>query len=192
MAVVPDPASAPRDAARPARGVPTRTLLSLAALGTVQGLVLIALAPALAAAATASPPLYALLAMPQTLLVFVAARLAQRPGAATLTAFFAGVLAVPFSAIGFLAIVPLVVAGAVVDVALLAARRVPTRARFALAGAAAGAALFAVSLPVFSPEHLAPEILLATLAARVLSGAMGALLSGVVARALGRAGIRRI
>jgi hypothetical protein len=84
----------------------------------------------------------------------------------------------------------MIVAGAVFDVALLRARaRVPWW-RLALAGSAVGGALFVVSLPVFSSEHLAPPVLVATLACRIAAEVAVASIAFAVARLLVRAGVR--
>lgn len=180
---------------RSARSFTTRVLLTCAAFAAVQVLVLIGIAPFTATLAAAVPPGYALVAGLHSLLPFAARHYLGITGTATLTAMIAGFLASPFSPIGMLLIVPLAVGGAAYDLTLAVLDRrkgavAAPLARDVVAGAVAGVALFAVSLPVFSAEHLTWPVLAATLAAR-MAGEIGA--SVLAARMVGRlrrAGVR--
>lgn len=173
------------------RRLHTRELLTCAALAAVQVLAFALLSPLMAALAPASPPLYALAAGIHSVMPFLARLLTATPGTATLTGLFTGLLATAFTPIGPLVIAPMVVAGLAFDL-VLPWRRGPQPPlwRMALAAATAGAALFLVSLPVFSAEHLTVPVLAATLLGRV-AGEVGAAACAVALRlALGRRGVR--
>jgi len=108
----------------------------------------------------------------------------RTPGMATFAAFVTGLLTAAISPIGPLALVPLLCAAVTLDLVLPLRRGVRAGApRILIAGAAAGVVLFAVALPVFSPEHLVAPVLIATLAARI---------AGELAVAAGVVGIRRL
>jgi hypothetical protein len=174
----------------------TRTFLIIAAFGANGAILLAAIAPFTASLAAVSPPLYALVAGVHSVLPFTARRLLAFPAAATLVGLFVGVLAGPFSPIGLLVIVPLVSSGAAYDLTLALLRRwepagMAAEAPRLIAGAVSAGALFAVSLPVMSPEHLLPPVLLATLAARLAGQLLAVTVSGRLAILLRRAGIAR-
>ncbi|WP_259614111.1 hypothetical protein [Microbacterium paraoxydans] len=174
-----------------ARRVPTSALLVSAALGAMQALVFVAVVPATSVLAATSPPAYALVAAVHTALPFLARVVTRVPGMATLAAFVAGVLTVAVSPIGLLGVIPLVLGGVVLDLAL-PRRDVPIRpGRILLAGAAVGVVLFFVALPVFSPEHLVLPVLIATVLGRVVGelAVAGAVIA--VRRLLRRAGVAR-
>lgn len=174
-----------------------------AALGAVQVVVFLSLSALTPSLAAAFPPAYAVVAGVHSVMVFLARRLTGVTGAATITALITGLLVFAFSALGPLILVPLLAAGLTFDAALAfsardshrsgdGARRSRTREwPYVLAAAAAGAVLFLVSLPVFSAEHLTAPMLIATFAGRVLGEGGAALVAGVLARALERAGVRR-
>jgi hypothetical protein len=67
----------------------------------------------------------------------------------------------------------------------------PTAGRLLLAGAVAGVTLFLVALPVVSPEHLVPTVLVATLVGRVVGEVAVAGVVIAVRRMLARAGVVR-
>lgn len=179
--------------------VTTRVLLVCGALAAVHVLLHLATVTLLTALAPFSPPLYGLAAGVHSLMPFLARRLTATPGTATLTAAVAGVFVATSNGSGIIALIPLLVAGVVID---LVVRRVdvggeetPSRqariaVRYLVAAVSAGTALFAISLSVFSPHHLTPLLIGGTLVARVAGEIAAALLSGVLARALRRAGIR--
>jgi hypothetical protein len=103
---------------------------------------------------------------------------------AIFTAVVTGLLTSVVSPIGPLAAVPMVCAALVLDLVLPLQRgRAASARRILLAGAAAGVALFFIALPVFSPEHLVPGVLVATLIARI---------AGELAVAAGVIGVRRL
>lgn len=167
----------------------TRVLLICAALAAVQALVSLAVSPVTPAIAAAAPPVYALVAAVHSIMPFLARMLTRAPWTATITAGVAGVLVWPFSAIGPLVVVALLAGAAAFDLALLGAG-VPRRQRLVLAAVLAGVALFLISLPVFSPDHLTPIVLTATLAGRIAGELIALLAAGILASALGRAGMR--
>ena len=172
---------------------PTRVLLACAALAGIHTLIHLAVLPLLSVLAPASPPLYALVASAHSLMPFLARRLTGRRGTATLTSAIAAVFVATTSSLGVLALVPLLLTGAVIDGVLWRrdeAARWP-EGRYLVAGAAVAVALWAVSLSVFSPEHLTPAILLGTALARVLGELAIVACSRVLAVALGRAGVGR-
>ena len=174
------------------RRVPTSALLVSAALGAVQALVLLAVVPITSVLAATSPPAYAVVAGVHTALPFLARVVTRVPGMATLAAFVTGVLTVAVSPIGLLGVVPLVLGGVVLDLALPFRRDASVRpARVLLAGAVTGAVLFVVALPVFSPEHLVPPVLVATLLGRVVGELAVAGVVLAVRRLLRRAGVAR-
>lgn len=183
----------------------TRVLMVCAAFGAVQVLLFAAASTFTTSLAAIAPPLYALAAGLYSVVLFTARRLTGVAGTATITAVIGGILVSALSVIGPLAALPLVAAGLAFDLVLWlttrTARRTGTRggARTGAdrewaaiaAAAAAGIALFAVSLPVFSAEHLTPAILVATLAGRVMGEVAAAVVAGLLARALRRAGVWR-
>lgn len=167
----------------------TRVLLICAALAAVQMLVSTAIAPFAPALAAAAPPAYALVAAVHSLMPFLARILTGVPWTATITASAAGVLIWPFSAVGPLLLVVFVAGAAAFDLALWGAARA-TRRRLVLAAILAGVILFLISLPVFSPDHLTPVILGATLIGRVVGELIALGAATLVASALDRAGLR--
>lgn len=174
------------------RRVPTSALLVSAALGAIQALVFLAVVPVTGVLAAASPPAYALVAAVHTALPLLARVITRTPGMATLTAFVAGVLTVAVSPIGPLGLVPLLLGGLALDLALPLRRDAAvSSARLLVAAAVAGVALFLVALPVFSPEHLVPAVLGATLVARVAGMLAVAGVVIAVRRLLARAGVVR-
>ncbi len=174
--------------------LPTRVLLICAALAAVHVLLHLIAAPALTALAPLSPPLYALAAGLHSVMPFLARRLTATPGTATLTAGIAAAFIAATSASGIILLVPLLLAGGMIDLVVgrvdaagAGASRV--RLRYAMAAVAAGTALFAISLTVFSPWHLTPLLIVSTLIARITGELGAALLSALIARSLGRAGV---
>lgn len=149
--------------------------------------------PALTALAPVSPPIYGLIAGVHSLMPFLARRLTGVPGTAALTSATAALFVVVTNGSGLIAAVPVVLAGAVIDLVVWRSSGSGrlSQIRYLLAAVAAGVALFAVSLAVFSPEHLTPGLLLATLGTRVLGEVIAAVLSGLLASALMRAGVGR-
>lgn len=172
----------------------TRTLLLVAAFGAIGAVLLALVAPMTSALAAAAPPAYAFVAGLHSLLPFLARRLLGFDWAATAVGAFAGILSVGSTPLGILIVAPLVVSGAAFDgVALLLRRRrgVTGEPGYAVAALASAIALFLISLPVMSPEHLGPVVMTLTLAGRV-GGQLGAwAVSAGVARRVRRAGILR-
>ncbi|MCT1477152.1 ECF transporter S component [Microbacterium sp. p3-SID336] len=174
------------------RRVPTSALLVSAALGAIQALVFVAVVPVTSVLAVSSPPAYALVAAVHTALPLLARVVTRTPGMAAFTAFVCGVLTVAVSPIGLLGVVPLLIGGLVLDATLPLRRDVRAHpVRILLAGAAAGVVLFLVALPVFSPDHLVPGVLVATLLARIAGELLIAAAVIALRRLLARAGVAR-
>lgn len=167
----------------------TRVLLICAALAAVQALVSLAVFPVTPAIAAVAPPAYALIAAVHSVMPFLARILTRASWTATITAAVAGVLIWPFSAIGPLVVVALVAGAASFDLALLGTAR-PRSRRLLLGTVLAGVVLFVISLPVFSPDHLTPVILGATLVCRVLGETVALLAARALVAGLERAGSR--
>jgi hypothetical protein len=173
-----------------------------AALGAVQVVVFLSLSAVTPSLAATFPPAYAVVAGVHSVMLFLARRLTGVTGAATITALITGLLVFAFSVLGPLVLIPLLAAGLTFDAALAISGRRSRRGgdaaeprtpewHYVLAATAAGAVLFLVSLPVFSAEHLTAPLLIATFAGRVVGEVGAALVAGVLARALERAGVRR-
>ena len=160
-----------------------------AALAAVQTGIFLVLLPVLAVAAPAAPPLYAVLASANTALPLLARIMTRAAGTATITAGITAIMVVAFSPIGLLSAVPMLAAGIVFD---LVTWKGPVSKRRLIVGAAAVAvALFVISLAAFSPEHLAPFVLTATLIGRLIGEGVIAVLVSTIARLLRRAGVGR-
>lgn len=172
---------------------PTRILLICAALAAVHALLHLATVPLLTALAPLSPPLYGLLAGVHSLVPFLARRVTATLGTATITAGIASVFVSATSPSGLLVAIPLMIAGVTIDAVVGRSDRAgPSRRseiRYMLAAVVAGTLLFAVSLSVFSPEHLTPLLITSTLATRLVGELTAATVSMLLARALRRAGI---
>jgi hypothetical protein len=175
-------------------GLSTRVLLVCAAFAAVHLLLHLATGTFLAVLAPTSPPLYALGAGVHGVLPFVARRYTGAVGSATITAGIAGLLIAATSPSGVIILVPFLLTGTVIDLVVWKVDhgdRGPrsVQARYLLAAVILGAALFGVSLAVFSPEHLTVPIVLGTLLGRIVGEVVAAVLSGMIARALQRAGV---
>lgn len=166
----------------------TRSYLLCAALGALQAMTIIAMTPLTAAAASIAPPVYALLTVLTLLFINLSARLLRSPIAALLTAALTSLIVVPFSSLGFLIAIPLLLQGAAIALVLWLTKSSATWT-YLLAGGVAGVVGFLVALPVFSQDDLVPGILAATFAARVVAGIGSAVVAGLLAKALRAAGI---
>ena len=182
----------PRRGTRAGR-LPTRALLVAAALAALQTLLFLAVVPVTTVLAAAAPPAYAVVAGIHSLMPFLARLITAVPGTATITAGITGLLTAALSPIGPLAAVPMLTAALVFDLAMpwLSRGRVVALWRILVAASAAAVALFAVSLPVFSSEHLVFPVLAATLIGRVVGEALAATAAWGIARLLSRAGLVR-
>ncbi|MFJ4254079.1 hypothetical protein [Microbacterium sp. NPDC090003] len=180
-------------AALPRRRLTTRVLLICGALAAVHLLIHFATAPLLTALAPLAPPLYALVAGVHSLLPFLARRVTDVPGTAVLTSAIAAVFIAVANTAGVIVIVPLVLAGAIIDLVVWRTRgtAAPARRRYLLAAACAGTVLFGVSVVVFSPEHLSLGILLGSFLGRIAGEVLASEISGALASALHRAGVGR-
>lgn len=171
----------------------TRAYLQVAAFAALQALIIIALAPFTRHIAAWFPPAYAMVAFLQTLLIFAARRFTGIRWGATLAAGITALVCGPFTAIGWLLAVPLLAAAVLFDLVMgLAERRDWGDARDSVVVAlVVGTALFLVSLPVMSVEHLGPAIVILTLIARIVATWTGAFLSARLVRRLERVGVSR-
>jgi len=172
----------------------TRVLLTCAALAAVGVVVGVPLAPFVGGLAAASPPAYALLAGVYGVMPLIARRLTGVAGTTTLTTFLVGLVLAAISPIGFLVLVPLLASALSIDGTLwVLARLRPAVAsgtgRLLAAAGVSGVVLFAVSLPVFSPEDLAAPVLVATFCCRLIAQAAAAVVAIVVVALLRRAGV---
>jgi hypothetical protein len=126
---------------------------------------------------------------------FLARRVTGTPGSATITAGIASVFVAATSPSGLIVVIPLLVAGITIDLVVgrtrLAIRPRRAEARYFVAAGVAGTLLFAISLAVFSPEHLTGALVIGTLIARVVGELAVAFLTMLLARALRRAGAGR-
>lgn len=171
----------------------TRVLLTCAVFAAVQVLLYFAVAPFTATLAAVFPPAYAVLAGLHSLMPFTARRFTGQHGTATLTAMLTGLLVAAVSPIGFLVLVPLTVAAAAFDLAYLvlgSRRRLSPAVLSVVAAISSAIALFAVSLPVFSAEHLIVGLLAATLIGRIGGQLAAALCATGLVGLLVRAGLR--
>ena len=175
------------------RRLPTRALLVSAAFAALQTLVFFAVVPVTTMLAATAPPAYALVAGIHSLMPFLARLVTGVPGTATITAAITGLLTAAVSPIGPLAAVPMVTAAVMFDAVMpwRSRRSRPSRSRVLLAASAAGLALFGVSLPVFSSEHLVAPILIATLVCRIVGEAVAAAVALAITAMLSRAGVVR-
>jgi hypothetical protein len=177
----------------PQRSLSTRVLLTCAALAAVHVLLHLATVGILTVLAPLSPPLYGLAAGLHSIMPFLARRLTAVPGTAIITAGVASAFISATSPSGAILVIPLLLAGASIDLVVWRSDRDGStrrsEARFLLAAVTAGLALFAISLFVFSPEHLTPLLVTGTLACRILGELGAAIVSQVIARALRRAGV---
>lgn len=167
----------------------TRVLLVCAALAAVQAVLSATVSAVTPAVAAVLPPAYALIAAVHSVMPFLARLLTGASWSATITAGIAGVLMWPVSAVGPLVLV-VFLSGAVAFDEVLRGRPGPTVRRMLTAAAASAVVLFVVSLPVFSPGHLTPGMLAATLGARLAAQAAAALGARGLAAALRRVGVR--
>lgn len=149
----------------------------------------ISLSPITPGIAALAPPIYALVAGVHSIMPFTARLMLGFFGAATLTGFFAGVIAGSFSVIGFFVIVPLTISGLVFDAALWALKTWRAGVARIVAATLAGIVLFGMSLPVFSEEHLTVALVVLTLLARIASEICALLVAGVLARRLAKSGV---
>jgi len=176
------------DTRKRGQGFTTRSYLLCAALAAIQAMTIIALTPVNAAAASIAPPIYALLSALSILFINLSARLLPSPVAALLTAGLTCLMVVPFSSLGFLIAVPLLVQGGAIALTLWLTRN-RSAWKYLLAGGVAGVVAFFVVLPVFSTDDLAPAVLASTLTARIIAGVGSALIAGALAKALRAAGV---
>lgn len=169
----------------------TRELLVCAALGGLTAMTVVILGPTMAAIATLSPPLYALVGGYSAIAPLLALRIIGRRGAATVTALCCALIAWPFSTLGFLLLIALIAPAVAMDAVYLFRARIGERAALWAGAGAAAVVIFALSIPVISPEQLTSVVVALTLVGRLASYAIACGLSAVIARALARAGVRR-
>lgn len=105
------------------------------------------------------------------------------PGAATLCAAIAGLIAAPMSALGFLLLFALVLPALAFDLVLWRSRT-PSTTRLIGAAIVAGVVIWAISLPVIDPEFLSAVALVALVVIRVVSYIAVALIARAIATRL--------
>jgi hypothetical protein len=168
----------------------TRDLLVCAVLGAVTALATIALSPFLAATAVISPPLYALLSGYSAIAPLLALRLTGTAGSATITAACCALIAWPFSPLGLLLLVAQVAPAVAMDL-VFAARRYLGAAAPWLAAVAGAVVVFALSLPIISPDQFTPAVIVLTLVGRLVSYGLACAAATGIDRGLTRAGVQR-
>jgi hypothetical protein len=171
----------------------TSMLLQCAAIGAVSAVLIVALTPVTYSLALLSPVLYAFVGSISSFGPLVAARWLRAPGSMLLTAVIAGVLAIPFTPLGFLIVIALGLPALVGELVLLLGRFSHTRREtvWYLAVAVFALTLFAISLVVIDPSALSAWVVVLTLLGRLASLLVLAYLATRVERALARAGVRR-
>ncbi|MFB2585101.1 hypothetical protein [Herbiconiux liukaitaii] len=171
----------------------TAALLQCAAIGALTAVVIAALSPITSSLALISPVVYAFLASVNFLGPLVAARWVREPGALLLTAVIAGVLAIPFTPLGFLVLFALGLPALVGELVLVAGRFYDggRRAVWYAAALCLAVTLFAISLVVIDPSLISPWLVALTLVGRLTSLTVLAWFATAVERALTRAGLRR-
>lgn len=175
-----------------ARWFSTRVLLTCAALAVAHLLLHLCTVPVLTTLAPLAPPAYALVAGVHSVMPFLARRVTGVAGSAIVTSGIAALLVIPSSSSGFIAAIPVLLAGVMIDLALWRSTRGAEReAHYLAAGAVTAVVLWAVSLAVFSPEHLTPAIVVGTLVGRLGGELLAVVSSRALASALQRAGIGR-
>jgi hypothetical protein len=168
-------------------------LLQCAAFGAITAVLIVALAPLTHSIALLSPAVYSLVGSVSSLGPLVAARWIRAPGSLLLTALVASLLALPFTALGFLIVVALGLPALTAELVLLASRFYsrPRETVWYLASAALALVLFAISLAVIDPAVMSPWVVVFTFAGRMLSVLLLAAVAVRVEKALAASGVRR-
>ena len=152
-----------------------------------------ATSPITQSVALASPVAYSLVGSISSLGPLTAARWLRAPGSLVLTALVAGLLAMPFTALGFLILVALGLPAFIGELVLLAGAFYtrPRQTVWYAAAAAYALVLFAISLAVIDPAVMSPWVVILTLGGRMLSILVLAALAVRIEKALMRSGLRR-
>jgi hypothetical protein len=168
-------------------------LLQCAAFGALTAVLITAMSPITSSIALASPVAYSLVGSISSLGPLIAARWLRAPGSLVITALVAGLLAMPFTALGFLILVALGLPALAGELVLLASSfsTRPREASWYAAAATLALVLFAISLVVIDPAVMSPWVVILTLGGRMLSILLLAALAVRVERALTRSGLRR-
>ncbi|MBF4633139.1 hypothetical protein ITJ38_01835 [Agreia pratensis] len=171
----------------------TSMLLQCAAFGAVTAVLIVALGPLTHSIALVSPVVYSLVGSVSSLGPLVAARWTRAPGSLLLAALVASLLALPFTALGFLIVAALGLPALAAELVLLASRFYsrPREAFWYLASAVLALVLFTISLVVIDPAVMSPWVVVFTFIGRMLSVLLLAAVAVRIERALSRAGIRR-
>ncbi|MGM7680098.1 hypothetical protein [Microbacterium sp. A94] len=143
------------------------------------------------AIALINPLLYAVTGSIWMLIPMTARLWSGAPGSAAAVGIIAGLLLMPFNALGFLLPLSLAGQGLLFDLVIWRSRRAsPLR----LAGAATitGAAMGALSLPVIDPSWFSPWFFVGILVLRILSTVALAFAASSLSRELVRRGVRPI
>lgn len=168
-------------------------LLQCAAFGAIAAIFIVLLGPLTGTLALASPILYALIAGIHAVAPMLSLRWTRIPGAAILSAAVAGLLAAPFTGLGLLLGIALVVPAVALELVLALGRhRLERRSLWYLAAGVAGLTIFALSLPIIDAAILTPFVVWGTLIGRLLSYGLAAWLALWLEAALVRSGARRV
>ena len=160
---------------------------------TAMAVIIVAMSPLTSSVALASPIAYSVIGSVSSLVPLAAARWIRAPGSLLLTALIASLLALPFTALGFLIVIALGLPALTAELVLLAGRFY-VRAREPIWYLAAGAlalVLFAISLLVIDSAVMSVWVVIFTFIGRMLSVLLLAVVAVRIERALSRAGIRR-
>ncbi|MDN4639099.1 hypothetical protein QCD70_02465 [Agreia sp. PsM10] len=171
----------------------TSMLLQCAAFGALTAVLITAMSPITSSIALASPVAYSLVGSISSLGPLIAARWLRAPGSLLITALVAGLLAMPFTALGFLILVALGLPALAGELVLLASSfsTRPREASWYAAAATLALVLFAISLVVIDPAVMSPWVVILTLGGRMLSILLLAAVAVRVEKALTRSGLRR-
>jgi hypothetical protein len=168
----------------------TRSLLQCAAIAAAAAVVLVALSPLSTWLAVLSAPAYAAVGSLHALGPMIALRWTRLPWAATLTAFLASLIAMPFTALGFLLVPALVLPALAVDAVVLLVRPRGSRLGLYLGALAGGVVIFAISFVVIPVEAVHPGLVVTLLVVRLGAYALVMRLASAVSTGLVRAGVR--
>lgn len=173
--------------------VTTAYLLTCAAIGVATGLLVIPATALSTALYVSAPPLSALTYAAWVIGYVLAMRLLDRPGAALLTGLISGIVATPLSVTGPAIIVTNLMFAAVIELPFLVTLYRRWSAWLLYAGSIAGAVLYSAWTVLAADMTAFPVwVLVAYVAATLLSATAGAWLGILIADRLKRAGVAKV
>ncbi|PSL38480.1 hypothetical protein CLV49_2105 [Labedella gwakjiensis] len=168
----------------------TRSLLQCAAIAAASAVGLVLMTPLTSWLAVLSAPVYAAVASLHMLGPMIALRWTRLPWAASLTAFLAALIAMPFSTLGALLVPALVLPALAIDVVVLLARPRGGWLGLYVGALCGGLVIFAISFVVIPADVVGPALIVTLLVVRLGSYAAVMRLAQSVATGLVRAGVR--